>query len=405
MYVSVSLAALTLIVIIAVNLRYVSKKKLFRNAARGIMSAIIIAGQIVMFAILIRLYWINYRKPAPELHISSKMSAGTFWVKDNSPIYFIDGDMLRSIRINGKDSKVIVAADNPVKEYHFSPDGRFIAVLTQNDLYLYNVLTEDSRKIETLVSGNESAQINQEEALRGSISGIQWSPDSRHFVYEIARWSKFSNQDNVYIYSIHDETKKSVNSPTRRISSLYWGQDGKNLYYLRHEAQDTSINPLSYEAWVFKIPLTTLVPEMVTQIPQDKAQAPIENLRLRGINLFVDGPKLSFGGTPRDDFRVSSSGATVGIDEEDYLYFISHKWFRKRLFKIPREARITQLPRHQYQGGELVVDHIRWIPGGKYIIMEHIYWGVLILEPSTGRLGLLIQAKGRDFGWYEESEV
>ena len=80
---------------------------------------------------------------------------------------------------------------------------------------------------------------------------------------------------------------------------------------------------------------------------------------------------------------------------------MNSKWFRKRLYKIPREPRDTDIPRYQYSGGDLVIDHIRWIPGGRYMIMEHRYWGVLILEPSSGRIGLLIRASGHTFGWYQ----
>ncbi len=83
------------------------------------------------------------------------------------------------------------------------------------------------------------------------------------------------------------------------------------------------------------------------------------------------------------------------------MYTTKTRWFRKRLFRIPREINKEDMTRYHYKGGDLVIDHIRWIPGGRYVIMEHKYWGVLILEPSTGRIGSLIQAHGRAFGWYQ----
>jgi len=62
---------------------------------------------------------------------------------------------------------------------------------------------------------------------------------------------------------------------------------------------------------------------------------------------------------------------------------------------------LSKLPRHQYKGGNLVVDQIRWIPGGRYVIMQHQDLGVLVLEPSTGKVGLLVHAVGENFGWYK----
>jgi len=98
---------------------------------------------------------------------------------------------------------------------------------------------------------------------------------------------------------------------------------------------------------------------------------------------------------------MSAKGNSIGIDAEDYLFYVPSKWFRKRLFKVPRELRYTEIPRHQYRGGDLVIDHIRWLPGDRYVIMEHRYLGVLILDPKTGKVGYLLQAHGNTFGWYQ----
>ena len=91
----------------------------------------------------------------------------------------------------------------------------------------------------------------------------------------------------------------------------------------------------------------------------------------------------------------------VGVDQEDYFYYVPLRWFRKRLFKIPREPLSTAIPRYQYKGGSLVISRIRWLPGGRYVMMDHKFWGTMILEPSTGKVGLLVQAQGHTFGWYQ----
>jgi len=403
-YVNVSLAALFFIIFVAVKLSDDKTRKNFHASVRSVLYTIIIGGQVIFFLLLINLYWKNYQKPAPELDFTENISATTHWVKDDFRVYFIDNNVLRSVKINGQDKEDVFVAAEAVKEYFFSPDGAYLLVLMQNDLYLIDRQSKENWHIDRLKKPN-TQEDQKEESVGGSIGGIQWAPDSQRFVYEVARWSKYATQDNVYIYTVKDRSKQSIKSPTRRISSLYWGAYDGNLYFLRHEAQDPSIYSSAFEIRVFRVSLETLTPEFVTQISSEEFTVPIESLNFRGIEFFFDGAKLSFGRPIRIGQEVSESGSLIGVDEEDYLYFVNEKWFRKRLFQIPREINEANSPRYQYKGGDLVIDHIRWIPGGRYVIMEHKYWGVLILEPSTGKVGLLIQANGRAFGWYQYNEA
>jgi len=404
-YISASLAILFILIFVSVKFSDVKIRKIFHTTVRGVLYTIIIAGQIVLFAILGHLYWKNYQKPAPELELTENIMATTQWVKDNLRVYFIDGDILRSVKINGQGKEDVFQANEPIKEYYFSPDGTYLLILTLNDLTLINRLTKEDQHIDSLHKPGAVKSEGKGESPNGSISGVQWAPDSQRFIYEVARWSKYATQDNVYIYTIKNQTKKSIRSPTRRISSLYWGRQDNNLYFLHHEAKDPSVHSSAFEVKVFRISLATLTPELVTQIPFEEFSVPIENLNLRGIELFLDGAKLSFGRLVREDQAVSENGSVIGVDEEDYLYFVNTKWFRKRLFQIPREISVGDTARYHYRGGDLIVDHIRWIPGGRYVIMEHKYWGVLILEPLTGKIGSLIQAHGRAFGWYQHIGV
>lgn len=405
MYVNASLAVLFFLVYAAVKLSDGKTRKFLHDAVRGALFTVIIVGQILFFTLLGYLYWKNYQKPIPVVELTESITATTHWVKGNLRVFFINNNILRSVKINGQDKEDVFQANEPIKEYYFSPDGSFLLVLTQNDLYLVDRSFKGDRHIDSLIRDGTERNNEEQEFIAGSISGIQWAPDSQKFVYEIARWSKYATQDNVYIYTIESQTKKSIKSPTRKITSLYWGRHDNHLYFLRHEARDSSIHSSAFEVKVFRIPLTTLVPELVTQIPSEKFSIPIENLNLRGIELFFDGAKLSFGRSTREDQVVSEKGTVIGVDEKDYLYTVNKKWFRKRLFRIPREISDEDTMRYHYKGGDLVVDHIRWIPGGRYVIMEHKHWGVLILEPSTGKIGSLIQAHGRAFGWYQRSDI
>ena len=398
-----SILLLFLIVFIALKLRDIDLLKVLYKAFKSALYIIVVIGQFSLFILFGYLYWENYQRPAPPLHLDEHVSASTQWVKNNTRIYFIDNKALRSIKINDRDSEIVFSGSDPVREYHFSPDGKRLLVLTQQDLFLVNRKTKQSQRIDTIKELVEGEDQEKAGPVKGSISGIQWAPDSQKFVYEIARWSKFSAQDSVYLYDLKKERKRAIRSPARRISSLYWDKQSESLYYLYHEARDPMLHASAYEVKVFRISTTTLTLELITRIPSEDLSVPIDSLNLRDIDLFLDGDKLSFGGPAKESDLVSDKGSLLGFDEDDCLYFVNSKWFRKRLYKISREPRNTEIPRYQYKGGDLVIDHIRWIPGGRYVIMEHRYWGVLILEPSTGKMGLLIRASGHTFGWYPKA--
>ena len=401
LYVTFSVLLMLLAVFIALYLKDVSLLLLFRTTFLRVLSAILIGGQLISMGILAYLYWQNYQKPAPELVLPLDIAASTQWVRDDLKIYFIEETKLQSVRINGRDAEVVLQAQDSIIEYHFSPDGLYVLTLTQKELYLTHLRSKESLVVDTVKVQGAAEAVNQSTENKGSIGGIQWAPDSQKFVYEVARWSKITSQDSAYVYTLSDRLKRAIKSPTRRISSLYWGRDGENLYFLRHEAQDTIAHPSAYEVRVFRIPLATLVPEPVALISYEDRSVPLENLQVRGIELYLANSKRSFGRHESADHLKSARGTAVGIDQDDYFYYVPSQWFRKRLFKVPREARPTEIPRHQYKGGDLVIRQIRWLPGNRYVIMEHQYLGVLVLEPDTGKVGSLIQAQGRTFGWYQ----
>ena len=389
-------SVLFLLVIISLKFREVSLKELFSLAFHNIMFYSVAVGLASMLSMAGYLFWVNYRHPAPVVQFPGDILPHTHWVRDSLKVYFIDGNTLGSVRINGQDKKDIFQAEDPIKEYHFSPDGKFILVSTSRKLHS---VERGSGRI-TLIDSLGEMESSQE--LKGAISGIHWAPDSRKFCYEMARWSRYASQDKLYVYDLVEGKKMAIQSPTRRISSLYWDKDSQNLYYLRHEAKDTSVHAYPFDVRVFRISLAALQPEFVTEIPYEQSTIPIENLDIRGIDLFLGGDRLSFNPSIPRESLVSQKGQSLGIDEEGHLYFVPNRWFRKRLFKIVREPVISQMPRHQYKGGDLVIEQIRWIPGGRYAIMQHRYLGVLILEPATCKVGLLVEVKGHTLGWYED---
>ena len=404
-YVSGSLLAVSLLVYIAVKLRFVEVKKLLYSTFREALLMVVIVGQFGLFAIMGYFYWVNYQKPIPELKLSDKMTSFPHWVEDDLRVYFIYENTLRSIQVDGRKHENVFRADFPIRQYHFSPDGTHILIVTEKDLFLLNKETKQHYLIDSVWKSDFQVSKADDNVIKGSITGVRWSADSEKFVYEIARWSKFSAQDVVYTYTLKDRQKRSIQSPARRISSLYWDRESENLYYLQRELEDVLLSSGTFSVKVFRIALDEMVPRFILELPFEQRKVPVANLNLRGIHLFTEGDQFSFGLGSQGRHFISDQGSVIGIDDQDYLYFVRLKWFRRRLFKIPRELRETDMPRYQYRGGDLVLSHLRWIPGGQYVIMEHKHLGVIILEPTTGRTGILIQTSGHSFGWYQEPEA
>lgn len=385
------------LVVLLVRMREVNFRAVSQTAIQNILFFIVTAGQSLLLLAVSYLFWFNYYHPAPAIQFPEDVFADTSWVKDDLKIYFIDGDRLQSIRINGRDKQDVLTAADPVKEYHFSPDGEYLLAATSREIYLINRDTAEKYFVDSWAQPDESGE------WRGAISGIRWAPDSRHFCYEIARWSSYSSQNNLYLYDIQGKQKRMLQSPTRRISSLYWDRTGTNLYYVEKEAKDTSAHAYPFDVNVFRIPIASLQPEFVVKIPSEQANIPVANLLVRGIDLFLDADALSFKQGILKDVLISDKGKSLGIDEDDHLYYVSKKWFRTRLIRIQREARPSDIARHPYKGGDMTITQIRWIPGGRYAIILHRYLGLLVIEPATRKIALLIAAQGNTFGWYDRN--
>lgn len=397
MFFSVMIVIGIFLVVLFVSLRikYIPLKNVLRTAVANLFFSAVVIGQAMLVMTVLMLFWVNYTQPPPPFLFPEDVIATTRWIPDDLRIYFVsDKKQLRSIRLDGRDEKTIFASPAAIAGYYFAPDGHALLVTTKEELYYVDIATKQSRLIDS-VRGLESSQ-----DLKGALGGIRWSPDSHRFCYELGRWSSYSSQDNLYVYDLIGDVKRPIKTPTRRISSLYWDREGQNLYYVRPKAEDPSVHAYSFAVQVFRIPSDSLEPELVEEILQEGSGIPIQNLTLRGIDLSLEGDALSFVPASEKKQLVSEKGPSLGIDEQDVLYYIPNKWFRKRLFKIPREAAISEVPRHQYKGGNLVFDEIRWIPGGRYVIMQHRYLGVMILEPATRKIGFLIEVRGENFGWY-----
>ena len=385
------------LLVLLLRLREVNLQAISKAAIQNILFSTVVVGQLFLLLAVWYLFWFNYYNPAPVIQFPGDVLADTYWVKDDLEIYFIEDNRLQSVEINGRNKQDVLVAADPVKEYHFSPDGKYLLVATSREIYLIDSERGEKQLIDSWGQPDEVGE------WKGVISGIRWAPDSLRFCYEVARWSSYSTQNHLYIYDVPKKEKRTLQSPTRRISSLYWDRVGLNLYYVEREAKDTSVHAYAFDVNVFRIPLASLKPEFVAKIPYERSGIPTANLTVREIDLSLEGNAFSFSPGTARDILVSDKGTVLGLDDDDHLYYVPREWFRRRLFRIEREARPSDIARHAYKGGDLTITQIRWIPGGRYAIIHHRYLGLLVIEPATKKIGLLIAAKGNAFGWYDKN--
>ena len=98
------------------------------------------------------------------------------------------GDDLYSYTFDSDSLTRLTSTPGEEQEPSFSPDGRFIAFVRNNNLYVVDAATQRERQLTT--DGNENMLdgifdwVYQEEVYgRGNFRGYWWSPDSSHIVY------------------------------------------------------------------------------------------------------------------------------------------------------------------------------------------------------------------------------
>jgi len=368
--------------------------KFFRRLVNQALYLFLAGSQFVLLLLTGYLYWLNYQSK-PLITFEDRVLYRTDWVRDNLEIFFISGHNLMAMNVNGTNTKSVFEASDPIREYHFSPDGKYVVIVTERDVYLLSRETAVQQWVDSI--GELSASQDVESVLRA----VSWSPNSQKFCYELARWSKYSSQSQFYVYDVLNQQKIVLKTATRQIPFLFWDKNSDALYFFNQQALDPSISTYPYWLKLYKIPLATRQAVLVAQRPSKKFDIDLSHFTSLGADIFYEGLTLSYDRAEDDSHWTSQEGPHLGIDDDDYLYYIRGRWWRKRLFKVPREPLKGDILRYQYKGGPLVVRHVRWLPGARYVLMEHDVLGILILEPATGRLGQLMYAPGHTFGWYK----
>jgi len=392
-YTNLFFLASCIVIYALVKLRMIGIKRL----KRIILSGTLIFLQVVGYGLMLYIHFYNISsKEAMDKGI--EISVYTQWVKDDIEVYFMKGSLLQTVHVRGGQPRTIYSAESPIREYHFSPNGQKMLIVSQQALVVMNRKDGSVEKIDTI----PKPRPNQKTPDRGVIQGVQWAPDSQKFCYRVVAWGGHYYKDNWIIHDLKTGKKSRINDVGYQLSSLKWDVQGENLYYLWFEALDTSDFANPFEVKVIKVPLDTMRPKEVVRFFYDQSTIPPSHLAVRNIYLFEVGHLVFTRQKRPREVAVSSTGARIGVDEEDHLFYVKNQWWKKRLYFVPRIPD-TRQAYPDFEVGQLVIQNPRWLPSGRYVIMEHYLFGIVILDPKTEQLGILVNDDCRGVGWPPEA--
>jgi len=352
--------------------------------------------QVFLVGFTLLIFFVNLGQKRP-LDLTAQIEPTTRWVREDRTIFFIDQNQLVAIQADGSHRQVIYRAGERIKQYHFSPNGRFLLITTINELILYRRRDQTARTIDTIEVG-----LADDHALKGNIGGIRWSPTGKRFCYRLSQWSDFSSIQHWKVYDLDTGRKASLSRPELRFTALVWDRQGQKLYAGRYVRLASASNGDAYRCSVYEMIWPDLRPNKIWTGPTEKMTLPVRDLARSGIHVLIPHRRYSFGKVgQKRTLAHSRQGAEIGVDERDTLYYAA-LWWRKRLYQVPRVETVGDIPRFQYQGGRLTISDLRFLPSGRYVIMEHYFWGILILDPVSGRIGILDNQRGSTFGWYPD---
>jgi dipeptidyl-peptidase-4 len=134
---------------------------------------------------------------------------------DFTATWLLEGGDIYYARLDGSMAGRLTHSPQPKELIEFSPDGRFIAYVSENNLWVVDVnegtprsLTRDGS--ETILNG-KCSWVYYEEVYRRNWKAFWWSPDSRQIIFYR------SDESTVPIFTLIDD----ISEPQRVISTRY----------------------------------------------------------------------------------------------------------------------------------------------------------------------------------------
>lgn len=350
----------------------------WKNIVNRILMSIVMAGEFILIFMFGYVYWDNIRQGT-----CVQILPDTAWVKSNMPVYFITGKDLARVNLDGTGFKYVLEAPTPIREYHLSPDGNQVIAVTDQELYLIENNALAPQLIDSL------GDFVRDKKAEGIINGVKWAPDSRKFCYSLHQWSQFASQDSNYVFDLNLRQKKIMVNPLYKIPELYWSKDGNILYYERYTTKNIrSAEP--YEIQFYWVSLETLKPELIREFRSSTYKIESMPLKSIGIDLYVPSSKRSFTRTILNEpVAVSDRGTKVIFEKNHSLYYVKNNK-KTKLYRFQKEKKRKKIP----------IQEMVWLPGDQYLIIIHEKLGVLVVNPTAARMGILFDYSANTIGWY-----
>ena len=116
------------------------------------------------------IYWVNY-KHENVIDFDTRVMRSTEWVKEKIKIYFIADKDLVAINADGTGREYIFEGDDNLLSYHFSPNGEYLAIVTESKLYKLRLKDRAKELIDSVAS-------EKPNEFKGVIRAVSWAPDS-----------------------------------------------------------------------------------------------------------------------------------------------------------------------------------------------------------------------------------
>lgn len=186
---------------------------MWQKIFKKILLLIVTGGIYVLIFMCGYVFWMEYHRGHQD-ELSRRLKPDTRWVMSKFPVYFASGNKFGRINLDGSDLKILYKASFPVHEFIFSPDGRYVAMLTSGDLLVYD------QKLDRIESVQSVGSLVKEQAAKGVIRNVQWSGDSQKFSYELSRWSEVASADQFYVYDLPTQQKEMIQTMDKVLSAL-----------------------------------------------------------------------------------------------------------------------------------------------------------------------------------------
>ncbi len=394
-YANVAIFSLALGLTIINQLKRRPMEQNIRSFTETIIGTTMICLLLFGSALTITIWWNNYNSPFINFDLHDEISTNVDWVDEDLTVYIVNENELLGVKANGTGQHSVFTSDEKIRDFQFSPDGRYMLIATYKKLFLFDRDSTEQQLIDAVDLDK------QNKNLKGTISGIRWAPNSRYFVYELARWSKYGSKDEIFVYDLEDGSRQTISSPKRKLSTLYWSMDSQSLYYLKSDSQELDEREIIYKIKIYRIDIDDYKIDFVADIRTDDSKFPQHHFDMLGIDLYQPEDILTFGRVGEIGILKSPKGAEVGIDSRHFFYYKAG-WFRKRLFKVSRDVDTSKKPTMLNTYGEHILRQIRWTPSGDYVIMDHPYWGILVLDPKKRKIGQLYPYEVSAYGWFSK---